>query len=95
MKYIVLTAIVLFLALHSTADAWNPDRQPDGWMLMVAPDHTDMSVENRAVQLNTLYTLEDCEAIAFQYIRDAHAWCRPLFIEPLDMVQEIEVHHAN
>ena len=79
----------------SVADASTPNREPDAWMLMVAPSATDMHVENHSVQVNTLYEYDDCRELAVLYIKDAYAWCKPLFIEPLNMVQELEVYNAQ
>ena len=86
---------VILMIIVQVADASTPNREPDAWMLMVAPSASDIHLENHSVQVNTLYEYNDCRELAVLYIKDAYAWCKPLFIEPLNMVQELEAYHAK
>jgi len=77
MKYIVTACIIIFLSLHSTADA----SEPISWMLMEAPSASDIHVENHAYQINGGFpTILDCREALTTYFSDAHRWCKPLFI---------------
>lgn len=99
MKYIYysLKGIALFLLvgfvislIMTVANA----SEPSHWMLMEAPDATDIGVENMAYQINGAPTLEDCMEMLATHTSDKHRWCEPV-IQPLDMVAELEAYHGS
>jgi len=67
---------------------------PLGWILMEAPSASDIHVENHSYQINGAVNLDDCLEMKATYSSDAHRWCEEL-IKPLDLVQALEVYHAN
>jgi len=80
--------VVLLLAFSFVAQAGN------SWMLMEAPDATDMSVENRSYQINGASSLEDCMEMLSTYYSDDHRWCEPIDARPTpyDLNPEAELY---
>lgn len=88
MKYILIgfMGFMILMSLDTFALEVTEDIRGFTWMLLEAPDASDIHVRNYAIQINGTTSYEDCRVMLTTYSDDAHRWCAPIEynIKPLD-----------